>query len=369
MQYSSVLALLALIAVVVNGDFSGGADTSNAKPAAGGGGGATANSLQVQLLNMVNAHRAQIGAQKLCLQGLLNDAAVIQAKDMSAHTRLEHTGTDGSSPFDRMGRVGYSGFRAAAENILFGSTGGSLKTETAAAAFQQWMNSPGHRANIENPVYNQMGAAAIVGKCPGSGYGDCAWWSQEFGTQDYSRFPCITGGGGSAPAPAPAPPAPKPAPPAPKPAPPAPAPVIRKPAPAPAPVVPKPAPVVVPKPAPVAPVVPVAPLQPVESAEPTSTIAPPPANLGGNYDQATESAQPTATTPAAAGGYASASAEPTATTPATKQRKCRHRRRTTVATDAAAPTAAYGKDVVAPTSAYGADSAAPTATGSYGYGK
>lgn len=44
-------------------------------------------------------------------------------------------------------------------------------------AFRGWMESPGHRANILNPLYREMGAALVTGA------NGVAVWAQEFGSR------------------------------------------------------------------------------------------------------------------------------------------------------------------------------------------
>ncbi|KAI9168510.1 hypothetical protein H9P43_007882 [Blastocladiella emersonii ATCC 22665] len=162
-------------------------------------------SYQQELLNLVNEHRRSIGAQPLCLTPTLNDAATVHSLDMAANRYMAHEGTRGESPFDRMRNTGYTGFTAAAENVAFASTGGSLMGETAQSAYKSWINSAGHRANIENPAYNQMGAARALGNCPGSAGGmQCAYWTQTFGTNNLNQYGCAGDGYGKPAAPAPA---------------------------------------------------------------------------------------------------------------------------------------------------------------------
>ena len=62
---------------------------------------------------------------------------------------LSHTGSDGSSPFDRMRKAGYSG-SAMGENIARGYS-------TSESVVEAWMNSPGHRSNILNRAFQHLG--------------------------------------------------------------------------------------------------------------------------------------------------------------------------------------------------------------------
>lgn len=99
----------------------------------------------------------------------LDQAAQIQASDMATHNFFAHEGSDGSHPSDRISRVGYK-WRAVAENIAAGY-------REVDPVIQGWIDSPGHCANIMNPVYTQMGIAYAVNPKSEAG----VYWSQTFG--------------------------------------------------------------------------------------------------------------------------------------------------------------------------------------------
>ena len=62
-----------------------------------------------RMLDSVNALRSAGGAPPLAFNAQLNAAAATHARDMSVQNRPWHFGSDGSSPFDRVRRVGYGG--------------------------------------------------------------------------------------------------------------------------------------------------------------------------------------------------------------------------------------------------------------------
>ena len=101
---------------------------------------------------------------------VLGKAALLHAGDMARHNYFSHTGRDGSTPAERVRRVGYK-FRATGENIAAGPS-------TPEAAVAGWIKSPGHCANLMNPVYSEMGAAFAVER--NSKFG--VYWTQVFGT-------------------------------------------------------------------------------------------------------------------------------------------------------------------------------------------
>ena len=101
------------------------------------------------LLTAHNAERAKIGAPPLVLNAKLSTAAQKHANWMAANNKMSHTGAGGSSFADRIRDEGYT-FATGGENIAAGYP-------TADAVVNGWMNSPGHRANILNPNYKEVG--------------------------------------------------------------------------------------------------------------------------------------------------------------------------------------------------------------------
>jgi len=98
----------------------------------------------------------------------LVQAARAHTRDMATAGFFSHTNLRGQSPFDRIRQTGYA-FRAAAENI---SAGRSTPEDVVAG----WMSSPGHCANIMNPIYADVG----IGYFPANdAYGH--YWTQTFG--------------------------------------------------------------------------------------------------------------------------------------------------------------------------------------------
>ena len=121
-----------------------------------------------QVVDLTNAERAKAGCGALSVNTTLTSVAQAHSADMAAKNYFSHTGQDGRSPFDRMKAAGYS-FRTAGENIAAGQ-------QTPAAVMTAWMNSAGHKANIVNCAFTQIG----VGYATGGSYGK--YWTQEFGT-------------------------------------------------------------------------------------------------------------------------------------------------------------------------------------------
>jgi uncharacterized protein YkwD len=118
-----------------------------------------------RVLELVNAERAKGGCSPVTVDAKLTKAAQNHSQDMADHTNMSHTGSDGSSMTDRLGRVGYA-YRSAGENVAAGYG-------TAESVMDGWMNSPGHKANILNCGFKEIGIG-LAG--PGN------YWTQNFGT-------------------------------------------------------------------------------------------------------------------------------------------------------------------------------------------
>ncbi len=137
-----------------------------------------AEEVQEQVLALVNRARAagrRCGrtwyspAASLRIEPLLHRAALAHAREMAAHSRLEHEGLDGSSPAARVRRTGLELPAEVGENIA----GGPL---SAQEAVEGWLNSPGHCANLMNATYAWMGVAFAVDERSELGI----YWAQDF---------------------------------------------------------------------------------------------------------------------------------------------------------------------------------------------
>lgn len=119
-----------------------------------------------QILDLVNAERSKQGLQPLKLNQTLTNVATIKSKDMRDNNYFSHQSPTYGSPFDMMKRFGIK-YSYAGENIAAGQ-------KTASAVMNSWMNSSGHRANILNKNYTELG----VGYVTGGSYG--TYWTQQF---------------------------------------------------------------------------------------------------------------------------------------------------------------------------------------------
>ncbi len=108
-----------------------------------------AGTIKFRMLDSVNQLRRAAGARPLQLNAQLTAAAATHSRDMSVQNRPWHFGSDGSSPLDRVQRVGYSG-GLLGENI-------SETYETELDTLAAWMEQPDTRAIIMDPRATQLG--------------------------------------------------------------------------------------------------------------------------------------------------------------------------------------------------------------------
>lgn len=119
-----------------------------------------ANSFERQMLDLINAERAAVGLDALRLNVLLNDSSEDHSQWMLENDAFSHTGAGGSSSHDRMNAADYpfEGVWASGENIAVQSERGPAGiADDVIQLHEALMASPGHRANILNPNYTEIG--------------------------------------------------------------------------------------------------------------------------------------------------------------------------------------------------------------------
>ncbi|MFD6876193.1 MULTISPECIES: CAP domain-containing protein [unclassified Streptomyces] len=129
------------------------------KPPTAPGSGPTA-----QVVALVNQERAKAGCSALTVNDKLTAAAQNHSQDMASHSNMSHTGSDGSDPGQRITRAGYS-WSTYGENVAYGYN-------SPEQVMNGWMNSPGHKKNILNCAFKEIG----VGLAQPNSY-----WTQAFG--------------------------------------------------------------------------------------------------------------------------------------------------------------------------------------------
>ena len=110
------------------------------------------------ILCLVNAERAARGIGAMRASAVLAGAATAHSADMVAHRMLSHTGSDGSSVFDRVTRAGYR-WRAAAETLTYGASRRAMPYRLVASL----MHSREHRSIILDGTYRDLGVGLVLG--------------------------------------------------------------------------------------------------------------------------------------------------------------------------------------------------------------
>ncbi|HYH59551.1 MAG TPA: CAP domain-containing protein [Thermoleophilaceae bacterium] len=132
-------------------------------------------------LCLLNKRRKAHGRRALRGNQRLAKAARIHAADMVQRKYFSHTAPGGVSFVDRIMRQDYvnpgQGWTLG-ENIAWGSYG----LATPKSIVRSWMHSPGHRANILNPRFREIGIGVVRG-APQSGTGNAATYATSFGTR------------------------------------------------------------------------------------------------------------------------------------------------------------------------------------------
>ncbi|MBW0105479.1 CAP domain-containing protein, partial [Pseudonocardia sp. KRD291] len=118
---------------------------------------------EAEVVALTNDRRADAGCGAVRIDPRITEAARRHSEDMAAAGYFAHDSRDGRSFADRLSAAGYPS--PGAENIAQGQP-------DAASAVEAWMDSPGHRRNIEDCSLTTIGVGLA---------GDADYWTQDFG--------------------------------------------------------------------------------------------------------------------------------------------------------------------------------------------
>ena len=108
----------------------------------------TLSSPTEDVVALVNQERAKAGCRPLRVSPQLSASAQAHSQDMALNNFVSHTGSNGSSPWDRMEAAGYTA--GVAENVAAGFA-------TADAVMTAFMHSGHHRAHILDCSFSEIG--------------------------------------------------------------------------------------------------------------------------------------------------------------------------------------------------------------------
>ncbi len=111
-------------------------------------------SYEKEVIRLVNEKRAQNGLKPLTYNWELSRIARYKSQDMRDNKYFSHTSPTYGTPFQMIKNFGIS-YRSAGENIARGQS-------TPEAVVNAWMNSSGHRANILNSSFTEIGVGYVA---------------------------------------------------------------------------------------------------------------------------------------------------------------------------------------------------------------
>ncbi len=120
-------------------------------------------SYEQEVVRLVNEIRVENGLKPLSHNWELSRVARYKSQDMRDNRYFSHTSPVYGSPFEMIRSFGIT-YRSAGENIAKGQ-------RTPQAVVNAWMNSSGHRANILNSSFTQIGVGYVA---------DGNYWTQMF---------------------------------------------------------------------------------------------------------------------------------------------------------------------------------------------
>lgn len=112
------------------------------------------------IIYYTNIERTKAGLSPLSKNTKLTRSATEKTDDMFTKQYFEHNAPDGKTAADLVKSFDYK-FQIVGENLALGIF------QTDKSLVQAWMDSPGHRANILNPKYTEIGAAVGIGDYKG----------------------------------------------------------------------------------------------------------------------------------------------------------------------------------------------------------
>lgn len=130
---------------------------------------------EAKLIELTNQERTMRGIKPLTIDPMLYFAAKNKANDMLERDYFEHFSPIGKSPWNFIIDSGYH-YKYAGENL-------AMDFRTSEGIMNAWMNSAGHKANILDENFNDIGLATLTGDFAGH---ESTIVVQMFGKKDTS---------------------------------------------------------------------------------------------------------------------------------------------------------------------------------------
>lgn len=122
------------------------------------------------MLELINKSRKASGLQPLAMDSDLNTAAELHTAYQISVNKLTHTGSGGTTAYTRMVNAGFdfNGSSTWGENVGWQSITGTSSYQDELTRIHDWlMNSPGHRANLLNGSFREVGLGFATGTFQG----------------------------------------------------------------------------------------------------------------------------------------------------------------------------------------------------------
>jgi len=134
--------------------------------------------VEKEILTYVNEERAKAGLNPLTWEEQMRPIARYKSNNMLQYNYFEHNtpSLNNASPMDLATKYFKYNTNSYGENLFY-SQGYAESTTTAKYLVDQWMNSPGHRANILNGSWTKMSAGVVF-----SSQGNWVYATQHFST-------------------------------------------------------------------------------------------------------------------------------------------------------------------------------------------
>jgi len=116
--------------------------------------------LEQMVIDLMNDERVKKGLSRLSSDTKLASIARTHSADMLAKDFFSHKNLSGCSPSCRMDNAGYQ-WKSNGENIHMMSGFNFSLSETADKIVSDWMNSPGHKANILGNDFTNIGVGIV----------------------------------------------------------------------------------------------------------------------------------------------------------------------------------------------------------------
>lgn len=123
-----------------------------------------------EVLAATNRERSAAGLKPLTLNAQLSASAAWMAADMAKNAYFSHSDRHRRAPKDRITAFGYRDWAMVGENLAGGQ-------ESATSVVAAWMKSAGHRANILDTAFTEIGIARVYEPMSPYRY----YWVQTFG--------------------------------------------------------------------------------------------------------------------------------------------------------------------------------------------